>query len=77
LGNSDSLLEREIIDPMRLYELVEFLQENYGISLEDETQEGSNLDSIDNISLLLQLRLTTNHGVEFPNGVSQGAVENP
>jgi acyl carrier protein len=75
LGNGDSLLEREIIDPMRLYELVEFLHQTYGISLEDETVAGSNLDSIDNISLFLLQRLAANHGGVSPNGASLSGLE--
>jgi amino acid adenylation domain-containing protein len=60
LHNSDSLLGREIIDPMRLYELIEFLEESYAIVIENDAVTGSNMDSIKNISNFIHQRLSSN-----------------
>jgi len=60
LKDGDSLLQQEIIDPMRLYELVEFLEETYAMSIENDGLTGSNLDSIDSISQFIQQRLNAN-----------------
>jgi len=60
LNDSDSLLEREIIDPMRLYELVEFLEETYAIVIENDAVTGSNMDSVKNISNFIHQRLSAN-----------------
>ncbi len=57
LDDSDSLLDQEIIDPIRLYELVEFLEETYAISIENDSLTPGNLDSISNISRFILQRL--------------------
>ena len=57
LNDSDSLLEQDIIDPMRLYELVEFMEEKYAIRIENESLTAGNLDSISNISRFVLQRL--------------------
>jgi acyl carrier protein len=64
LNDSDSLLEQGIIDPMRLYELVEFLEETYPIRIENDLLTAGNLDSIRNISRFIAQRLSagTNGG---------------
>jgi acyl carrier protein len=50
LQDSDLLLDQGIIDPMRLYELIEFLEHTYAIIIENDSLASGNLDSIDNIS---------------------------
>jgi amino acid adenylation domain-containing protein len=57
LKNSDSFLEHEIIEPMRLYELVDFIEETFGITIENDERMGNNLDSINSVSLFLLQRL--------------------
>lgn len=57
LTDSDSFLENEIIDPMRLHELIEFLEETYGIIIDNDALTGGNLDSIGNVSRFLDRRL--------------------
>ncbi len=47
--DTDSLLERGIIDSTGVLELVAFLEETYGIQVEDEELLPENLDSIGNI----------------------------
>lgn len=44
--NSDSLLEKGIIDSTGVLELVSFIEENYGIKVEDEELIPENLDSV-------------------------------
>lgn len=50
LKNDDSLLENGIIDSTGVLELVSFLEEIYGIELDDEEIVPENLDSIANMS---------------------------
>ena len=50
LKDDDSLLENGIIDSTGVLELVAFLEETYGIQLDDEEIIPENLDSIANMS---------------------------
>lgn len=50
LSNSDSLLEKGIIDSTGVLELIAFIEETYGISVEDEELAPENLDSIANVT---------------------------
>ena len=49
LQDSDSLLERGIIDSTGVLEIVSFLEENYELQVEDEELIPENLDSITNV----------------------------
>jgi acyl carrier protein len=49
LGQEDSLLETGVIDSTGVLELVAFIEETYGIKVEDEEIIPENLDSIANI----------------------------
>jgi acyl carrier protein len=49
LSDSDSLLDKGIIDSTGVLELVGFLEENYKFSVEDEELVPENLDSLDNL----------------------------
>jgi len=49
LDGSTSLIEAGIIDSTGVLELVGFLEEEFGIRIEDEDLVPENLDSIDNI----------------------------
>ncbi|MEW5795024.1 MAG: acyl carrier protein [Candidatus Zixiibacteriota bacterium] len=53
-GNSDSFMERGIIDSTGVLELVSHLEQTYGISVEDEEMIPANLDSIDNLAAFVQ-----------------------
>jgi len=55
--DSDSFLEHGIIDSTAVLELVAFLEENYGITVEDEELTPDNLDSIKSVSLYLCRKL--------------------
>jgi acyl carrier protein len=49
LEDEDSLLEKGVIDSTGVLELVAFIEEKYGITVEDEELIPENLDSIRNI----------------------------
>jgi len=50
LGDEDSLLERGIIDSTGVLELVMFLEDEMGISVDDEELIPENLDSVKQLS---------------------------
>jgi len=49
LGDDDSFMEKEIIDSTGILEVIEFLEEETGISIEDEEMVPENLDSVNRI----------------------------
>ena len=49
LSNSDSFMEKGIIDSTGILEVIHFLEDEMGITVEDEDMIPENLDSIDNI----------------------------
>jgi acyl carrier protein len=49
LGDSDSLLEKRILDSTGFIELVSFLESEFAIRIEDEEMVPGNLDSIASI----------------------------
>ncbi|MFH1373855.1 MAG: acyl carrier protein [bacterium] len=49
LTDSGSLLELGIIDSTGVLELVGFMEEKYGLQVEDEDLVPDNLDSVDNL----------------------------
>lgn len=59
LSNSDSFLEKGIIDSTGVLELASFLEEHYNLHLEDEDLVPANLDSIDNLVGFLQRKLAS------------------
>ena len=48
-SDDDSLMERGIIDSTGVLELVGFVQENFGIRVDDRDLRPQNLDSISNL----------------------------
>lgn len=58
VGEEDSLLETGVIDSTGVLELVAFIEETYGIKVEDEEIVPENLDSIQNISLYISQKLS-------------------
>ena len=48
-SDSDSFMEKGIIDSTGVLELTAFLEEKYGVTVEDEELVPANLDSIDNL----------------------------
>ena len=55
-----SLLEEGIVDSTGILELVMFLEEAYGIKIEDEELIPQNMDSLQNIARFLDSKLNTN-----------------
>ncbi len=47
--DSDSFMQKHIIDSTGFLELVTYLEETYGFAVEDEEMLPENLDSLDNI----------------------------
>ena len=54
-----SLLEEGIIDSTGILELVMFLEETYGIKIEDEELVPQNMDSLQNIARFLDSKLNS------------------
>jgi acyl carrier protein len=58
LGEADSLLETGVIDSTGVLELVAFIEETYGIKIDDEEIVPENLDSIENITLFVTQKIS-------------------
>jgi acyl carrier protein len=56
----DSFLERGIIDSTGVMELVAFLEQRYGIKLQDKDLIPDNLDSINGLARFVSGRLSAN-----------------
>jgi acyl carrier protein len=52
--DSDSFMQKGIIDSTGVLELTTFLEEKYGVTVEDEEMVPENLDSIDNLVKFLE-----------------------
>ncbi len=50
LGDSDSLLERGVIDSTGVLEMIAFLERTYGIHVDDDELLPENFDSIKNVA---------------------------
>jgi acyl carrier protein len=57
LRNDTSFLEEGIIDSTGILELVGFLEEQFGVSVEDEELIPENLDSLNNLAAYLERKL--------------------
>jgi acyl carrier protein len=57
LGDSDSFMQRHVIDSTGFLELVTFLEETYGFSVADEEMIPDNLDSLDNLDAYVRRKL--------------------
>ena len=57
LVDDDSLMEKGIIDSTGVLELVNFIEETFGISVEDEELIPDNLDSINNITAFIMKKV--------------------
>jgi acyl carrier protein len=56
-SDHDSFLEQGIIDSTAVLELVNFVQDTYGVEVEDEELIPDNLDSITNVSAYVARKL--------------------
>ncbi len=54
LGDDDPLLEHGVIDSTGLLEVIAFIEQNYGIRLEDDEIVPENLGSIANIAAFVE-----------------------
>lgn len=54
LNNEDSFLDKGIIDSTGILEVIFFLEEEFGISVDDEEMIPENLDSVDNILAFIE-----------------------
>jgi acyl carrier protein len=57
LRDSDSFLEHRILDSTGFIELVTYLEQTFGVRIEDHELVQENLDSIDNIEAYLLRKL--------------------
>jgi len=57
LKEDTSFLEEGIIDSTGVLEMVDFLEEEFGISIEDEELIPENLDSLKNIAAYLEKKI--------------------
>jgi acyl carrier protein len=60
LKEDTSFLERGIIDSTGILEVIMFLEETYGIKIEDEELVPENLDSLRNIAKFLERKINSN-----------------
>lgn len=49
-ADSDSFMEKGIVDSTGILELTSFVEEKFGITIEDDEMIPDNLDSIDNLT---------------------------
>ncbi|MCW9024276.1 MAG: acyl carrier protein [Gammaproteobacteria bacterium] len=49
LADGDSFLDKGIIDSTGILEVIYFLEDEFGVSVEDDEMVPENLDSVDNI----------------------------
>lgn len=49
LANKDSFLENGILDSTGILEVIYFIEDDFGVKVEDEEMVPENLDSVDNI----------------------------
>ena len=61
LANDASFLETGIVDSTGILEIIAFLEETYGISIEDEELVPENLDSVNNVVSFIERKLKTSN----------------
>ena len=61
LNETDSFLEKGIIDSTGILELIAFIEQTYEIQIEDEELIPENLDSLNNVASFVQKKLETQH----------------
>jgi acyl carrier protein len=62
LRNDDSLLDQGIVDSTGVLELVAFLEERFGIKVQDQELVASNLDSINGLVGFLERKIQAAQG---------------
>lgn len=56
LDSGDSLLEKGVIDSTGIMEVILFLEEEFGVIVEDEEMVPENLDSVNNLVKFIALK---------------------
>jgi acyl carrier protein len=57
LDDSASLLETHLIDSTGILEIVSFLENHFGLSIDDQELRPEHLDSVDNITRFVEKKL--------------------
>ncbi len=57
LKNEDSLLESRVIDSTGVMELLEFIEDEYGIAVDDAELTPENFDSVTRVATFVQMKL--------------------
>lgn len=73
LEDDASFLDRGIIDSTGILELIAFVQETYGIQVEDEDAVPANLDSISRIAAYIRRKLE-HAGINCPAQGVEGRI---
>jgi acyl carrier protein len=73
-AESDSFLEQGIIDSTGVLELVAFIQETYGIAVEDEELTPENLDSLTSVTAYITRKLQPAAEAAAVKKASQGGL---
>lgn len=58
IAHDESLMARGVVDSTGILELIDFIEEEFGVTLQDHDLVPENLDSISNIVRLLARKLT-------------------
>lgn len=61
-GENDSFLEKGIIDSTGILELIEYLEETWSISIEDDELIPENLDSVSRVAAFIARKTETANG---------------
>lgn len=56
-ADSDSFMEKGIVDSTGILELTSFVEEKFGITIEDDEMIPDNLDSVDNLAGFIARKL--------------------
>ncbi len=67
LSNSDSFLEKGLIDSMGILTLVEFVRDEYKICIEEEELIPENWDSVERIARYIEKKITPKAPSESPS----------
>jgi acyl carrier protein len=57
-GNDESLLDAGVIDSTGVMEVVSFLEETFGIAVDDDDLVADNLDSVDRLAAFVARKVT-------------------
>lgn len=60
LANSDSFLQKGILDSTGILEVIYFIEDEYGVKVEDEEMVPENLDSVERLVAFVQRKQAAN-----------------